>query len=75
MVSKIISRFIKIFLLLFVLSFLGPYVPTRAYHDQGLGKSQHPEKDISVAPEPSGIILFSVGGVIVAYRCWRKRKD
>jgi len=64
----------KIIVLSFTLALWYAEGPVWAAHDQGQGKSQHPEQDISVAPEPSGLLLFAVGGMIVAYRCRKKKK-
>lgn len=75
MVIKKVFYCLRLMVFFFFLVFLSPYGQVWAGHDQGQGKSQHPEQDISVAPEPSGIILFSVGGVIMAYRYWKKKRD
>ena len=61
--------------LIFSLIFLGPYEQLWAGHDQGQQKSEHPDHEIPVAPEPSGLLLFSVGGAIVAYSCWKKKRS
>lgn len=69
-----ICHLLNLMVLLFSLIFFGPYGQLWAGHDQGLGKSQDQDYEIPVAPEPSGLLLFSVGGVIVAYRCWKKKR-
>ena len=74
MVRKKFLNIFNIVIMLFALVFWCAEDPVWAAHDQGLGKSQHPEQDISVAPEPSGLLLFAVGGMIVAYRCRKKKK-
>ena len=74
MARKKFLNIFKIVVLLFTLVFWNVQGSVWAAHDQGQGKSQHPEQDISVAPEPSGLLLFAVGGMIVAYRCRKKKK-
>ena len=55
--------------------------PAWAAHDQGQGKSQHPDSgtttidSVSVAPEPSSMLLFAAGGALVAFRCRKHRRD
>ena len=67
-----LQNFISILFLILILS---PYGIVWAGHDEGQGKSQHPDHEIAVAPEPSGLLLYSVGGAIVAYRCWKKKRE
>ena len=69
-----ISQLLNLVILLISLVFVDPSRQVWAGHDQGQGKSQHPDHEIAVAPEPSGLLLFSVGGAVVVYRCWKKKR-
>jgi|APSaa5957512622_1039677.scaffolds.fasta_scaffold148034_2 hypothetical protein len=71
---KKLFHLFKIVVVLFTLVFCYAQGSVWAGHDQGQGKSQHPDHEVAVAPEPSGLLLFTVGGMIVAYRCRKKKK-
>ena len=74
MVRKRLFNIFSIIIFLFTLVCWSASEPVWAGHDEGLGKSQDPGPDISIAPEPSGLLLFTVGGMLVAYRCRKKKK-
>lgn len=70
--KNVISNFLKIVTLTVILS-------NAAYadHDQGQGKSKHPDKldSVSVAPEPSAFWLFLTGALMMSAVGLRKKKQ
>ena len=58
METKKFRKLLNIIVIFFLILLLSPYGIIWAGHDQGQGKSQHPDHDIAVAPEPSGLLLY-----------------
>ena len=69
--KNVISDFLKIVTLTVILS-----NAANAGHDEGQGKSQHPDKldSVSVAPEPSAFWLFLAGALMMSAVGLRKKK-
>ena len=69
--KNVISDFLKIVTLTVIMM-----NAAHAGHDQGLGKSNHPEQldSVSVAPEPSAFWLFLTGALMMTAVGLRKRK-
>ena len=68
--KNVISNFLKMVMLTVIMM-----NAAHAGHDEGLGKSQHPEKldSVSVAPEPSAFWLFLAGGLMMTAVGLRKK--
>ena len=71
MVADIKSYLLTILFLLYL--GLYPFSLALAEHDQGQGKSQHPDSGVSIAPEPSSMLLFAAGGALIISRCRKKK--
>ena len=69
--KTVVSDFLKIVTLTIILS-----NAANAEHDEGQGKSQHPEKlgSVSVAPEPSAFWLFLAGALMMSAVGLRNKK-
>ena len=69
--KNVISNFLKIVTLTVILS-----NAAHAEHDEGQGKSQHPDKldSVSVAPEPSAFWLFLAGALMMSAVGLSKKK-
>jgi len=69
--KTLVSDFLKIMMLVVILT-----NAVHAGHDQGQGKSQHPDPydSVSVAPEPSAFWLFLTGALMMTAVGLRKKK-
>ena len=70
--KTLVSDFLKIMMLTVILT-----NAVHADHDQGQGKSQHPDQydSVSVAPEPSAFWLFLTGALMMtAVGLYKKKR-